>query len=167
MNPNRNFFPSVRLSVLCYLVALAPSLGCDSNQPGPTETGDIMLSVPNLPDDVACIRVSIAGEFRSVVNDFDVAPGDTLAQSFSGLPVGAVVFSANAYAQACASVTSSTVPMWISEDKTVTVVQGKSATVTLVLLKNGRAKVTVQFGDQDDGGSDAQTNPDGGLAAGG
>jgi hypothetical protein len=77
------------------------------------------------------------------------------------------VFSANAYAQACASVTSSTVPMWISEDKTVTVVQGKSATVTLVLLKNGRAKVTVQFGDQDDGGSDAQTNPDGGLAAGG
>jgi hypothetical protein len=65
------------------------------------------------------------------------------------------VFSANAYSQDCTSVTKSTVPMWLSDQKTVTITQGKSSSVTLTLYKNGRAKVTVDFADQEDGGTDA------------
>jgi hypothetical protein len=73
----------------------------------------------------------------------------------TGLPVGAVVFSANAYSGACSTVTKSTIPMWLSDEKTVTIAQGKSSSVTLTLYKNGRAKVTVEFADQEDGGTDA------------
>jgi len=166
MNTKRNPFHSVlRLSLLA-LATLIAMPGCDDTQPGATETGELLLSVSAIPENVACIRVTITGEFRDVVGDFTVAQGDTLTQSFTGLPVGAVVFSANAYSQACTSVTKSTVPMWVSEDKTVNIVQGKSSTVTLTLFKNGRAKVTVEFGDQDDGGTDAGT-PDGGASVGG
>jgi hypothetical protein len=114
-----------------------------------------MLSVGTIPDNVACVIVTVAGEFRTVVHDFDVAPGNTLAEALTGLPVGAVVFSANAYSQACSSVTKSTTPMWLSEEKTANLVQGKSTSVTLTLYKNGRAKVTVEFADQEDGGIDA------------
>ena len=166
MNPNHpTCARSTRLFALFFLLvlpALAPSPGCNGDQGGPVETGEIMLSVSSVPDNVACIRVTITGEFRSVVSDFDVASGDTLDHAFSGLPVGPVVFSASAYAQACASATKSTIPMWISEEKTVNVVQGKSSTVTLVLLKNGRAKVSVEFGDEQDGGG----SPDAGAAGG-
>jgi hypothetical protein len=83
--------------------------------------------------------------------------------------VGAVVFSANAYTAACDSVTKSTIPLWISDQKTVNLVLGKSSSVTLTLYKNGRAKVTVEFADQEDGGTDGGTtaSSDGGTPAGG
>jgi hypothetical protein len=129
-----------------------------------------MLSLAAIPDNVTCIRVTTAGEFRSSVSDFDVVPGDTLTQSLTRLPVGAVVFSANAYAAACDSVTKSTIPMWISDEKTVNLVQGRSASVTLTLYKNGRAKVTVEFADQEDGGTDSGVSAgsaDGGAPVGG
>ena len=114
-----------------------------------------MLSVGTIPDGIVCIRVSVKGEFRSVETDFDVVPGDTLVQALTGLPVGEDVFSANAYDKDCASVTKSTAPMWLSDEKTVSIAQGKSSSVTLTLYKNGRAKVTVEFADQEDGGTDA------------
>jgi hypothetical protein len=175
MNPNRTFirnsilnrFRLAGLSTALLLAAIVPAAGCGDSRSQQTETGEVMLSVGTIPDGVACIRVTAAGEFRSVVNDFDVLPGDTFTQSFSGLPVGSVVFSANAYSQACSSVSKSTAPMWISDEKTVNVVQGKSSTVTLTLYKNGRAKVTVEFADQEDGGTDAGSPPDGGVGAGG
>jgi hypothetical protein len=124
-----------------------------------------MLSLATIPEDVNCVRVTITGAFRDVVSDFDVAPGDSLSEAFTGLPVGSVVFSADAYASACASVAKSTIPMWVSEDKTVNVVQGRSSSVTLTLYKNGRAKVTVDFADQEDGGVDGGST--GGSADGG
>ncbi len=164
-NSIRSRLHQVGLSTALALAALLPAAGCEDSRPEPTETGEVMLSVAAIPEDVSCIRVTITGEFRDVVSDFQVAQGDTLVQSFSGLPVGPVVFSANAYSQACTSVTKSTVPMWISDDKTVNVVQGKSSSVTLTLYKNGRAKVTVEFADQEDGGTDAGI--DGGASAGG
>jgi hypothetical protein len=167
MTTNQNTFHPVHLSALLTLLALAPSSGCEHDQASPTETGEAMLSVGTIPDNVACIRVSVVGEFRSVVSDLPVVPGDTLVQALSGLPVGRDVFSANAYSQDCTSITKSTVPMWLSDEKTVTVAQGKSSSVTLTLYMNGRAKVTVEFADQEDGGSDAGNSPDGGANAGG
>ena len=175
MNPNRKFFRSVSSSThhaatFALLAALAGA-GCDNDHAAPTEeTGRAMLSLGEIPENVNCVRVTAVGEFRSSVSDFDVAPGDLLAEALTGLPVGAVVFSANAYTGACASVTKSTIPMWISEEKTVNLVQGRSSSVTLTLFKNGRAKVTVEFADQEDGGTDARptgSSVDGGTATGG
>jgi hypothetical protein len=159
------------LATALVLLATVASPGCDNDSASqPEETGQAMLSLANIPDNVNCIRVTAAGEFRSSVSDFDVVPGDTLSQALTGLPVGAVVFSANAYSGACTSVTKSTVPMWISDEKTVNIVQGRSSSVTLTLYKNGRAKVTVEFADQEDGGTDSGSSTgsvDGGAPTGG
>jgi len=138
------------------LLSLTAISGCDESATHASlETGEAMLSLAAIPDDISCIQVTAVGEFRSSVSDFDVTPGESLSQPLTGLPVGAVVFSANAYSGACSTVTKSTIPMWLSDEKTVTVVQGKSSSVTLTLYKNGRAKVTVEFADQEDGGTDA------------
>lgn len=150
------------LGVIMSVAALLPSSGCDK-PPAQTESGEVMLSVGTIPDDVTCVRVTAAGEFRQVVTDFDVVPGATLSQALSGLPVGKAMFSANAYSQDCASLTKSTTPMWLSDEKSVNVAQGKSTSVTLTLYKNGRAKVTVEFADQEDGGTDAGVAADGGV----
>lgn len=169
MNTNRKIFSISRISALLGFFVLAPAVGCDgdqhAHQADDQESGQAMLSVGTIPDNVACVIVTVSGEFRTEAHDFDVAPGNTLAEALTGLPVGAVVFSANAYSQACTSVTKSTVPMWLSDQKTVNLVQGKSSSVTLTLYKNGRAKVTVDFADQEDGGTDAGTACDGGGLA--
>lgn len=156
------------LTRACLLACLIPTLaqGCDHGRGAPPETGEVMLSIGTIPEDVACVRVSVAGELRSVAADFTVIPGGTLTQALSGLPVGKDVFSASAYSQACDDVTKSTAPMWLSEEKTVNVAQGKSTSVTLTLYKNGRAKVSVEFADQEDGDPDAGT-ADGGTGSGG
>ena len=175
MTTNHNFFRHVSFSTCLgaafALLATLASPGCDDDQGAqPDEDGQAMLSLAAIPENVTCIRVTTAGEFRSSVSDFDVVPGDTLTQSLTRLPVGAVVFSANAYALACDSVTKSTIPMWISDEKTVNLVQGRSASVTLTLYKNGRAKVTVEFADQEDGGTDSGVSAgsaDGGAPVGG
>jgi hypothetical protein len=172
MTTKRNFSHPVSFSTCLAtafaLLATVASPGCDDGQGAqPDEGGQAMLSLATIPDTVTCIRVTAAGEFRTSVNDFDVVPGDTLAQALTRLPEGAVVFSANAYAAACDSVTKSTIPTWLSDEKTVNLMQGRSASVTLTLYKNGRAKVTVEFADQEDGGTDSGTSADGGAPAGG
>jgi hypothetical protein len=160
MKRTRSIFRTASSTILCAslaLLSLTAISGCDERASRESlETGQAMLSLSVIPDDVSCVRVTAVGEFRSSVTDFDVVPGETLSQPLTGLPVGPVVFSANAYSGACTTVTKSTIPMWQSDEKTVTIVQGKSSSVTLTLYKNGRAKVTVEFADQEDGGTDAR-----------
>jgi hypothetical protein len=167
MKAHRNIFTVSRISALLGFFVLGPTVGCDGGQHAQEadnqEEGQALLSVGTIPDNVACVIVTVAGEFRSAVRSFAVAPGDTLSSALTALPVGSVVFTANAYSQDCDSVTKSTAPMWISEDKTVSLVQGRSSSVTLTLIKNGRAKVTVEFADQEDGGTDAGGSRDGGT----
>jgi hypothetical protein len=167
MNTHRNVFTLARISALLGFFVLAHVVACDDGhrgqEPANVEDGQALLSVGTIPESVTCVIVTVSGEFRSAERGFDVVPGDTLSQTLTGLPVGSVVFSANAYAKACADVTKSTSPTWISEDKIVTLVQGKSSSVTLTLIKNGRAKVTVEFADQEDGGTDARSGRDGGT----
>ena len=151
------------LATACPLAFALSGTGCDDGAAGPTETGEALLSVATIPEGVTCVRVTAAGEFRQVVTDYDVTAGSSLSATLSGLPVGRILFSANAYAQACTCATKSTVPMWISDEKAVNITQGKSSSVTLSLYRNGRAKVTVQFADMEDGGTDAGSAIDGGV----
>lgn len=170
MNTHRNVFSVSRISALLGFfgfLLVAQVAACDGGQRGQEtaaiEDGQAMLSVGTIPENVACVIVTVAGEFRSAERSFDVVPGDTLSQTMTGLPVGSVVFSANAYAKACDDVTKSTSPTWIADEKSVTLVQGKSSSVTLTLIKNGRAKVTVEFADQEDGGTRADARRDAGT----
>jgi hypothetical protein len=152
MNPiSRLIFPSVALLAL----SIFPLAGCDDNPPGakPESVGQVTLSIEDVPADVACLRISANGATREVVRDLDVTQGQSVSESFSGLPIGTVVFQASAYSQTCDKVTTSTVPSWVSDEVSVTVSLTHSTSVSLTLYRNGRAKVTVGFDPETDAGS--------------
>ncbi len=142
MNP---IYRSVCLSV-CSL-ALLLSVGCDQG-PGDKPalgTEQVQLKIENVPPEVACLRITASGASREVDRDLDVVEGQNVVESMSGLPVGKVVFLAQAYAQGCDSVTKTTVPSWVSDEVPVSVSLSQSKSVSLTLYRNGRAKVTVGF----------------------
>jgi hypothetical protein len=152
MNP---FSRLVSLSVALLALSPFPLAGCDNNSVGskPGSVGQVTLYVEDVPADVACLRITAGGTTREVVRDLDVTQGQSVSESFSGLPIGTVVFQAAAYSQICDKVTSSTVPTWISEEVSVTVSLTHSTSVSLTLYRNGRAKVTVGFDPETDAGS--------------
>jgi hypothetical protein len=142
MNP---IIRSVCLSV-CSL-ALFVLVGCDqgsSSQPA-ANTEQVQLKVENVPPEVACLHITATGASREVDRDLDVVEGQNVVESMGGLPVGKVVFQAQAYSQACDSVSKSTVPSWVSDEVAVNVSLSQSKSVSLTLYRNGRAKVTVGF----------------------
>ncbi|HJX64601.1 MAG TPA: hypothetical protein VJ860_11710 [Polyangia bacterium] len=152
MNP---FSRVVLSSVALLALSLFPFAGCDNNSVGskPGSVGEVTLYIENVPADVACLRITASGTTREVVRDLDVTQGQSVTESFSGLPIGTVLFQAAAYTQVCDKVTSSTVPTWISEEVSVTVSLTHSTSVSLTLYRNGRAKVTVGFDPETDAGS--------------
>jgi hypothetical protein len=137
-------------------LSLFSVLGCDDSSAGkkPGSVEQVTLHIENVPTDVACLRITASGADRQVEHDLDVTEGQSVTESFSGLPIGTVVFQAAAYSQTCDSVTKSTVPSWISEEVSISVSLTHSTSVSLTLYRNGRAKVTVGFDPEVDAGSD-------------
>lgn len=157
MNPIRTLFPFASLA----LAALATSAGCEGDQPGvsDTEVAQVSLSISEIPDGIACLRVSGIGASRSVVRNLTATPGAAINESFSGLPVGSVTFRAEAFAAACDDVTRSSIPTWVSMDEEVNVSLTRSTSVELSLYRNGRARVSLSFVDEsavDSGAPDAR-----------
>lgn len=138
--------PIIRCLSVCSLAFLL-SVGCDQG-PGAkpaSETEQVQLMIENVPPEVACLRLSASGASREVVRDLEVTEGQNVIEPMSGLPVGKVIFQAQAFAQACDSVSKSTVPSWVSDEVPVNVSLSSSKSVSLTLYRNGRAKVTVGF----------------------
>ena len=156
MNPILRLVSS---GVALFALSLFPLAGCDDNSAGaqPGSVEQVPLHIEDVPADVACLRITATGASREVVHDLDVTVGQSVSESFAGLPVGTVVFQAAAYSQTCDNVTKSTVPSWISDEVSVTVSLTHSTSVSLTLYRNGRAKVTIGFDPETDAGT-----PDGG-----
>jgi hypothetical protein len=128
-------------------VVLALTLACQSSPP-PPEEAQALLTIATVPPDVACVRITAAGPGRTVVRELGVSPGATINESFSGLPLGTVVWKGEAFSADCEAVTKTTVPGWASEPETVAIALGKLTSVSLTLNRNGRAKVGIDFNDE-------------------
>ena len=152
------FHSLVVLSSLAVIATLSLTTGCDSGKESMSEeSAEAKIVLDTVPADVSCIRVTIAGQNREVVRDIEATTGQGISESLTGLPIGPVTFTADAYAVACTQVTRSTVATWISEPKLTNLVLGRISSVSLILTKNGRAKVSINFEDgtsPDAGGRD-------------
>lgn len=112
------------------------------------EVEQVSLAIANVPDDVACVRVKAVGPGRTVIKELEAEPGMPLQKTFGGLPLGTVVISADAFTATCDTVTSSTIPQWVSEEEPVSIALGRLTSLTLTLHRNGRLKVGVDFADE-------------------
>jgi hypothetical protein len=135
------------------LIALIPALvACSSDSVGAPEesNGVANLMLQEVPEDVQCFRAVAAGSTRTEERHLDVVAGQS-SQSFrlERLPIGNVEFSGFAYSAPCSEVTNSTVAEWVSEPVTAAILRGVVAEVALVMRRNGRSNVSVDFPDDE------------------
>jgi hypothetical protein len=129
--------------------ALAGCAGQPDDSPGASgDLGQVSVSLSVVPADILCLRVSGEGGDRTVVRDVDIPSAQPITATLTGIPLGPVTFTAQAYAAACGAVTASTVADWVSDPTTVSVALSHIATVDLTMHRNGRAKVTIEFPDE-------------------
>jgi hypothetical protein len=113
------------------------------------QLGQVSISLSVTPTDILCLRVTGDGPDRTVVRDVDLpAAGDPISATLTGIPLGPVTFTGQAFGAACTDVTASTIADWISDPTTVSVSLSHIAAVALTMHRNGRAKVTIDFSDE-------------------
>lgn len=128
------------------LGGLVVSLGCGSPSVESESTGIAQVALTQTPSDVNCLEILAKGS-RQVVKRFAVTPGTSPVFEMSGLPVGQVEFSANAFSEMCSGATMRALPTWRSDPRFEMVVAGALARVMLVMRRSGHASVSVDFRD--------------------
>ena len=140
---------------------------CSSNSESGNLVGTATVAITNAPPDGTCIEVMAVG-FRTVTQRFDVAAGQSTVFTMAGLPVGTVIFNANAFADTCSAVAAAEatstspmatglVPTWVSDPVTASVAVSPPVEVMLFMHRNGRANVSIDFGNEPpDGGPTTQ-----------
>lgn len=93
------------------------------------------LSLTQVPTGVACVLVEADGPARSVARSVDVGAGAASTFTLSGLPVGAVVFTAHAYASSCGALTGGASWTWFAAPATAMLTAGSVAQVALTLYR--------------------------------
>ncbi len=127
------------------LLALGMSVGCSTKGTGsPESTGQLELAITSAPDDGTCIQVMVGGT-RATERDVDVKPGQDTVLSLSGLPIGAVTVTVNAYAGKCEVLTANSTPTWVGDPVTTTLLSGVLGKLTALLHRNGRLALAVDF----------------------
>src|SRR5262245_53898181 len=102
------------LSAAC--LGTACSGGDPANNTRDGSVGEVRIALSVIPDDVHCLRITIAGSSRSAEQSFDVAPGQTsTALLVTGAPIGNGTASAEAFSLACSAVTPDSVADWVSD----------------------------------------------------
>jgi hypothetical protein len=138
------------LLAACNLYGVEPpqSLHAGTPPPADDQLGQAQLNITAVPEEVQCLRITAAGPGRAVAKEIEANGAAALSQTLTGLPLGTVVFTGEAFAAACTSVGKSSIAAWASESVEASIVLGRLANVDLVMARNGRAKVDVTFQDE-------------------
>jgi hypothetical protein len=140
--------PSSR-TLAAFLVALS-SCGLYTLEPLAEEDDieQVVLKIAVVPTDVRCIRITAAGPGRTAEREIETSGAVSLSQSLSGLPLGTVTFLGEAFTSDCTAVSKTTIAAWASQPVEASIVIGRLASVELVMVRNGRAKVEVGFTEE-------------------
>jgi type VI protein secretion system component Hcp len=154
----------------CVLAGLGMAAGCNGSG-GSSDVelgGRAAIALMGVPADGTCIQVTAAG-YRTVTDNFTVQAGDSSVFEMDGLPLGSVTFSAAAFGGACPPAAGTTANWVNNAPFTTTIAVDPPALVTLTLVRNGNADVTIGFDDGASAGASggAGTSGTGGGGAGG
>ncbi|HEY7372757.1 MAG TPA: hypothetical protein VIF57_11395 [Polyangia bacterium] len=155
-----------RLSVC--LLAFAACQSAPTSAPGGDDVGVIQLAIAAGPADAACLRVTVTGGATApIARSFDLMPGAATTRTLSGLPVGQVAVSAEAFSAACSAVSSSSVPNWVSDPVPATLTAGTPVAVQLVMRQAGQITISVDWNTSGAGGAGGRGGAGGSAGGGG
>jgi hypothetical protein len=152
-----------RIGIVLVTVLSASCTGAGTSN---DDVGVARVALTGTPTGVACISLTVAGA-RTASRLFAAAPGESQSLTMTGLSLGDDVFTGQAFSADCGAVTSSTVPDWVSDGVSATLVAGAVTDVALVLRRNGRAQVSIGFEEDDAGAAGSGGSGGAGGAAGG
>ncbi len=118
--------------------------------PAPVSNDDValeakaLIQVSEVPADVRCIRISVMGAW-SVAFTVDTSLSQPGTLSVAGLPTGTATFLGEAFSKACEQLTPTDQAEWLSPRATHVLVAGSTASLTLVLRRNGVADIDFGF----------------------
>jgi len=129
-------------------LGLIGASACSNGPSGqdPEAVGDIAIALTNAPADVSCVKLTVVGA-RTDSRSFDLAPGKKASFALSGLPVGTVSVSADAFGVACNKVPAGATATWYSEAVGASIKAGVVAHVSLAMIHNGQASVGIDFNE--------------------
>jgi hypothetical protein len=127
------------------LLAVSGCSGTDADNSNEM-VGTATFELTNAPADATCLRIVAAGS-RTTTRLIDLMPGQATTFTLNGLPLGNVTFTESAYALLCSAVTDTSIATWQSDPTPATLQAGVAANVTVVLRRNGTARVTSDFQD--------------------
>ena len=123
------------------------SAGCGDGLPA-SETdeqlGAVSLAIQQVPSDITCIQITAAGS-RVQTQSFPVTPLGATTLVMKGIAPGTVTFSGAAFPATCSSLTGASIPTWVADPLSVTIVAGTQTNVTLVMRPAGSGGITVDF----------------------
>jgi streptogramin lyase len=109
----------------------------------------VTLDLTSTPLDARCVVFTVTPAMGApVVTQIDVSPGMASVADLSGLPTGAVTLTEDVFTEACAMVTPTTVPTWVSDPVPVTLVAGDPVSVSVTVRRvdaGGQVMVTTNF----------------------
>jgi hypothetical protein len=133
-----------------FTLCIGTLVACGSEADSEESAGVVQLAIGEVPADVSCLEIEVTAN-RKAEKLFDVTPGKTATVQMGSLPVGNVSVTALAYRSACAGVTPTSAPVWMSDAIPVTLIAGEPVNATLKLRKNGIGNFTAEFDDEDSG----------------
>ncbi len=159
---SRNFVAAVGCVASCLIA-------CSSNEGAESDFGQVSLQITTAPSDVKCLVLQATSGGRTVTRSVDVTPGQVITAPISGLPTGSVALGAAAYPTACAAVTTSSIPNWVSDPVTqvITLSRGTSVPLNLVLRPSSTVAPTIDWQDDGAAGSGGATSTGGAPTTGG
>ncbi len=109
-------------------VALLCACGGAEREEELTEASVMLTSAPA---DAVCVRIVVVGARRTAKRDFDVGAGTVF--SLTALPIGDVVFFADAFGSTCGSLTAASMHTWYGVPVRASLVPGTPAIVTIAM----------------------------------
>jgi len=136
-------------------------MNCNAYEEGDIDAvGEVEVALTNAPKDVACLVVEVQGE-RTNRRPFEVTTGKKQVFRMSGLPVGKVSVTADAFSVDCDDVSSGAQPTWFSEAVAARIRADRVTQISLAMVHNGQATVSVDF-DEEHGNSGSEPELEGG-----
>jgi hypothetical protein len=112
------------------------------------EPASVVLELKEAPADILCIVVTIAGS-REEKRRLDVPADGPASFVLRRLPIGLVVFSAEAHPTACSNLSEAAEPTWSGGPVSAQLKAGPNGTILIQMFPAVRAGVTIRF----DGGA--------------
>jgi hypothetical protein len=111
-----------------------------------SDLGSVRLLLAAAPAGAGCLNIEFQGNQRDEVRQIELSPGQSVDTTFDGLPVGLVSIDAAAYDEECRTVTGGDTASWVLESpEVVRIARGSATDVTLRLIQNGVADVSVDW----------------------